>query len=356
MEKNNACPPSSRITARDIARLAGVSQSTVSRVFNPNWKGSVKSDIRERVLKIAAETGYTPNTIAHILTSKRSGIVGILISKSFQAFYYEVLSHLTDSLNEAGFQTMLFLTDPKDKIDDLLNDVLRYQLDGIIITSAAVTHDLYQSKLQLPIPAVLYNGYVPGLRISAVHSDNYSACLQMADYLVQIGHENFAYISTANSEYRNYQVRQEAFLHGLSQYGIYSCKIEEADYSYESGAEAARRLLTGSQIPDAIFCSGDLNAMGAVDAARSLGFEVGKDLSITGFDAPCGMEMPSYGITALHQNTEQLSRDAVRVLKNVLESRPQTPTIVTHPMELVIRTSSRPLPGDDKKAKSTQSE
>ncbi len=90
---------------------------------------------------------------------------------------------------------MLFLTDPKDAIDDLFTDVLRYQLDGIIITSAAATHDLYQSKTDFPIPAVLYNGYVPGLSISAVHSDNYAGCIQMADYLVSLRTSQFSLIS-----------------------------------------------------------------------------------------------------------------------------------------------------------------
>lgn len=347
MDPKHTRKGSGRITAREIARLAGVSQSTVSRVFNPNWKGAIQSDVRERILQIAAETGYTPNTIAHILTSKRSGIVGVLVSKSYQPFYYEVLSYLGQCLNASGFQTMLFLTDPKDKVDDLLTDVLRYQLDGIIITSSAVTHDLYQSK-NLPLPAVLYNGYVPGLHISAVHSDNYSGCVQMADYLVGVGHQRFAYISTANSEYRNYQVRQEAFLHGLAQHGIHSCSIEEADYSYESGAAAARRLLTSAQPPDAIFCAGDLNAMGALDAARELGFAVGTELSITGFDAACGMDMPSYGVTALHQDMRQLAQDAVEVLQGAISTHTQTPTLMMRPMELIIRTSSRPLQQDKK--------
>ena len=180
MNQNRNSHSSSRMTAQDVASLAGVSQSTVSRVFNPKWKGKVKPEICERVLKIATETGYTPNTIAHILTSKRSGIVGVLVSKQYQVFYYAVLSEITACLNANGFQTMLFLTDPKDAIDDLLTDVLRYQLDGIIITSAAATHDLYQSKTDFPIPAVLYNGYVPGLSISAVHSDNYAGCIQPA--------------------------------------------------------------------------------------------------------------------------------------------------------------------------------
>lgn len=335
-----------RVTAKEIARLAGVSQSTVSRVFNPNWKGTVKPDVKARILKIAEENGYTPNTIAHILTSKSSGIVGIMLSRSYQAFYYEVLSFLGSCLSRHNMQTMLFLTDPKHRIEDIMTDVVRYQLDGVIITSAAIAHDISQTKMDYGVPAVLYNGYVPQLRISAVYSDNYGACIQMADYLARTGHRKIAYISTANGPYRNYEVRQEAFLYGLSRHGINSCRIEDADYTYESGYEAAMRLLSEGQRPDAIFCSGDLNAMGAVDAARHLGLEVGKDLSITGFDAPCGMEMPSYGITALHQDIELLAEDAVRVLLEMIRTPDSSPILVNRPMELRIRTSSPPLPAE----------
>lgn len=333
-----------RITAKEIAKLAGVSQSTVSRVFNANWKGSVKPDVKARILKIAEENGYTPNTIAHILTSRHSGIVGIMLAQSYQAFYYEVLSFLGSCLSQHNMQTMLFLTDPKHRIEDIMTDVVRYQLDGVIITSSAIAHDISQTKMDYGVPAVLYNGYVPGLHISAVYSDNYSACIQMADYLAATGHRDIAYISTENSAYRNYQVRQEAFLYGLSRHGIPSCRIEAADYTYESGYDAAMRLLTERQRPDAIFCSGDLNAMGAVDAARKLGLTVGKDISITGFDAPCGMEMPSYGITSLHQDVELLAEDAVRVLMEMIHTPNCSPILVNRPMKLIVRTSSPPLP------------
>ena len=198
----------SRATSKEVAVLAGVSQSTVSRVFNSNWKGSVKKDARDRVLKAAAELNYSPSTIAQIMTSKRSGIIGIIISKSFDIFYYNVLGILTTMLNDRGYQTMVFTTDPKGKVGDLITNMVRYQVDGVIITSSAVTHDLQQTKLDFGIPIVLFNGYLPSLQLSAVCSDNFDGCSQMADYLVKVGHTRFAYISTSQSAYRNYADRK----------------------------------------------------------------------------------------------------------------------------------------------------
>lgn len=333
-----------RATSKEVALRAGVSQSTVSRVFNPNWKGSVKKEARERVLRAAEELQYAPNTIAHILTSKRSGIIGVIISKSFDLFYYEVMGVLASRLNARGYQTMVFTTDPKRKVSDLLTDMVRYQVDGVIITSSAVTHDLEKTNLDVGIPVVLFNGFVPGLQLSAVCSDNYDACGKMADYLVKAGHKRFAYISTFHSKYHNYMPRQEAFLYGLSRNGIHQCQIEDAGYSYESGAAVAKKLIKPHDYPDAVFCAGDLNALGFIDVAKERGLRVGEDISIAGFDAPDSVGLPAYDLTVLHQDINQLSEDAINVLLQLIDDPSMSPVLVTRPMELIIRGSSRKLP------------
>lgn len=338
---NDAERKGGRATSNDVARLAGVSQSTVSRVFNTNWKGSVKKEARDRVLKAAAKLNYSPSTIAHIMTSKRSGIIGIIISKQFDLFYYNIMGILTTMLNDRGYQTMVFTSDPKKEISDLLTDMVRYQVDGVIITSSAVTHTLQQTKKYFDIPMVLLNGYVPRLQINAVCSDNFAGCIQMADYLVSVGHKRFAYITTSQSEYRNYMPRQEAFLYGLSMHGIHQCQIAEAGYDYESGAAAAKRLFQSDTYPDAIFCAADLGALGAVDAAKECGLKVGEEISVTGFDTPYVMQLPSYDLTVLKQNVHQLSQDAIEVLLQAIEHPSTVPTLITRPMELVIRSSSR---------------
>lgn len=337
-QNSSSCP---KVTSKDVARLAGVSQSTVSRVFNRSWKGLVKEDARARVLKAAEELHYFPNTIARILSSKHSCIVGIIISRTFDLFYYQVAGVLVDLLNQQGYQAMLFTADPQDSISTLLTDIVRYQVDGIIITSSAVTHDLRQMDSHLSVPTVLFNGYLPHLQLSAVYSDNYSACQAMADYLVRVGHQRFAYISTGNSKYGSYLPRQEAFLSGLSRNGIHQCQVENAGYSYESGREAAQRLLSPSDYPDAIFCAGDLSALGFIDTAREMGLRVGEDISITGFDAPCSVRLPAYGLTVLHQNIHTLAADAIHLLLELID-HPDTPQkLITRPMELLLGSSSR---------------
>lgn len=331
-------------TAVDVAERAGVSQSTVSRVFNKNWKGSLSEKTRRRVLNAAEELGYTPNALAHILTSKRSHMVGVVVSKEHDLFYSDVLTILVNLLNDAGLRTIVFTCVPSQSINELLRDILQYQVDGVIITSAALSHNLTQEWVDADTPVVIYNGYLPGMKVNAVHSDNYGACIKTAEFLVGLGHKKFAYFTTGQSVYQNYMPRQDAFLFGLSQQGIYDCQIYSSGYRYDRSLNAAREYFAAGDVADAIFCSGDLNAIATIDAAREYGYEPGKDLSIVGFYAPTSVEFGAYQLTCLKQDVLQLAKDAVMILKSKMEHPDSPMRIITRPMQLCVGKTTLPCP------------
>ncbi|MEG2338800.1 MAG: substrate-binding domain-containing protein, partial [Clostridium sp.] len=256
-------------------------------------------------------------------------------------FYYEVLNKLVNIINSKGLHTMIFTCEPLGNINDVIDSMVSYQVDGVIITSSAISHQVNCEINDFSMPIVLLNGYVSGLDISAVHSDNYGACIMMADYLVETGHKSFAYISTDKSKYLNYLPRQEAFLYGLSRHGINDCKICPASYSYESGVEAASHLITEKGYPDAIFCACDKPALGAIDFAKDFGLKVGSDISITGFYAPVGVDLPAYSLTCLKQDIQGLADDAVNLLIAKIEDPSINSKIITRPMKLEIGSSSR---------------
>lgn len=332
-------------TASDVARLAGLSQSTVSRVFNPNWNGPMKESSRKKVLEVSKQIGYMPNAIAQILNSNHSNIIAVVISRQYDPFYSEVLTILTNLLEDRGLRTMVFTCSPTQNINQLLERVMQYKVDGVIITASAINYRMEETHVSRDIPVVLYNGYLPGMHISAVHSDNYSGCILAADYMASLGHKKYSYFATQSSIYSNYAPRQEAYLLGLHHQGIHDCYIQDSDYEYKAALAAAKTYFEQDNPPDCIFCSGDLNAIAVIDVARSKGYRVGEDVSIMGFYAQ-GVDFQAYQLTCLKQDIIQLARDAVDILQESIEHPGKSPVVMARQMELCIGKSTRPCPPD----------
>lgn len=331
------------VTATDVAKLAGVSQATVSRVFQKDCQIRINPESRKKVLEAAEQLGYIPNAIAQIMTSGRSGIVGIVVSSYFNLFYYQVLQVLTNELAAKGLRTMLFTSDPEEDINQLLCHLYQYQVDGVIVTSSAMSHHITSAWTKKGLPVVLLNGYLPELKISAVQSDQVGSGQLMAEYFLRTGHQRFAYVSSVNSPHQNYIPRQKGYVDCLEAHGVRDIQIIPAGYSYESGLEAGRQLLRSDRVPDAIFCSGDLNALGVIDAIREQSaLKLGEDISVTGYDAPIFPQLTAYPLTALTQQVDLLCRDCVELLSDLMQN-PDAPTrLITRPMHLTIRGSSRP--------------
>ena len=342
----------SGVTATDVARRAGVSQSTVSRVLNPNGKVKVQEEARQRVLQAARELGYRPNAIAQTMISGRSKIVGVVVSDYFNVFYYQMLQLLTNRLMAAGLQAMVFSSPPRSDINELLQRFYRYQVDGVIVTSSALSHHVTEQGIQRGVPVVLINGYLPDMGVNAVQSDQFGSGILMADYLVGVGHRRFAYVSSENSPHRNYMPRQEGFLEGLRRHGVDTCRVIPGGYSYQSGLEVGESLAREADMPDAIFCSGDWNAMGVLDALRRHSQrEIGREVSVTGYDTPILTGLEAYSITGLTQDMDGLCSDAVELLETLMEDPERPPQLLTRPMHLTIRSSSRPLPREMERKK-----
>lgn len=329
------------VTASEVARRAGVSQSTVSRVFNTGSGVCVREDARERVLRAAEELGYAPNAIAQIMASGRSGIIGVVVPSCYNIFYYHVLQTLTNTLKRYGLRTMAFTSEPSDDIDELLKGVYQYQVDGAIVTSAALSRNVTGRWNQKGMPVVLFNSDLPGAELSIVQSDHFGSGVMMADYLVGTGHRSFAYVSAENSPHLNCVSRQEGFVSRLQARG-FACQIVPAAFTYESGLEAGRMLLSQARVPEAVFCGGDVSGFGVIDAVRRCSkLRLGEDISVAGYDAPIIADLEGYSMTALSQQTGQLAVDAVELLLEMIERPDAPPVVIQRPMKLVIRASTR---------------
>jgi DNA-binding LacI/PurR family transcriptional regulator len=253
-------------TSIDVAKVAGVSQPTVSRAFDP--QSSVAPETRERVLKAAAHLGYQPNVIARSLSTQHSNIIGIIMANiNNSLFYPRVLEEFTYKLQALGRQVLLFNLEPDRPVDEILPRVLGYQVDGLIIASTTPSNEIVEECMRLGKPVVLFNRLVRGTKANVVCCDNVAASQLIANAFLDAGHQHIAYIAGISATSTS-AMREKGFTDQLLERGYTDVIREAGDFTYESGYEAALRLLDRDNPPDAIYCMADIMALGAMDAAR----------------------------------------------------------------------------------------
>jgi DNA-binding LacI/PurR family transcriptional regulator len=301
-----------QVTAEDVARTLGVSQSTISRAFS--MTASISDEMKLRVIKAANTLGYQPNVIARSLITRRTNMVAIVMANLVDPFYPVVLDELVQQVQARGLQTLLFVPSPGQAVDDIMPNLLQYQVDAIVLTSATISSAMARTCAARDTPVVSFNRYVPGLEIHAVSSDNIAGARQVADFLVATGHERLAFIAGQRDATTN-RDRRAGFVSRLKELGMRSCAQEEGgDFSYEAGYAATKRLLRRATRPDALFFASDVMAVGGIDAAREIGFSVPEDVSIVGYDDVPLAALPCYSLTTIRQPVREMAKAAVDML------------------------------------------
>lgn len=327
-----------RVTSHQVALRAGVSQSTVSRVFSGDERLSEAT--RSKVLEIARELGYKPNAIARSLITQRTQIIGLVASYMTNPFFPLVLQAFTQRLHELGWRVLLFTAGTSEDVDELLPEVLAYQVDGLIIVTASLSSRMTREVMQRGTPVVLFNRYAPGSGASAVSCANYEGGRLVADTLLDAGHKRLAYITGREDTSTNVD-RQRGFLERLSERKATDCKIEPGNFTYQGGFEAAMRLLKPSKRPDAIFCANDITALGTLDAARKLGIRVPDQLSVIGFDDIPMAQWAAYDLTTVRQPVEEMIEASVALLLERVDNLSLGSVLKFLPGTLVRRGSAR---------------
>lgn len=329
------------ITAEDVARRAGVSQPTVSRAFDPD--APVAPETRARILAVAAQLGYQPNALARGLITRRSNIIGVVMANLAGSYFYPaVLERLTQRLQARGNQTLLFNLPADRPVDDLLPQLLAYQLDGLIIASTTPSAATVARTVAGGTPVVLFNRVAPGPHAHAVSCDAASAAALVANTLVAAGHTRLAVIAGPAATESSRQ-REAGFTAALQEAGVNLVRAE-GPYTYQGGAAAARHLLRDPDRPDAIFCAADIMALGALDVARhELGLDVPGQLSVVGFDDIPPAAWPAYALTTVRQPLDQMVDDAIDLLATGPDSAADEAhgRHITHAGTLIRRRSAR---------------
>lgn len=326
------------LTARELARWLGISQSTVSRAFSTH--ASISPKMRARVLEAATRENYHPNVIARSLSTRRSGIVGIVMANMTNPFYPEVLEQLARRLQEIGLRTLLFNVPPGQDVDSELPLLLQYHVDAVVITSATISSAVAQEWAAMGRPVILFNRTVPRADVASVSCDNSSGARILADLLLDSGHRRLAYAAGRPDTSTNVD-RERGFVERLRERGIalHACTAGR-EYDYESGFRAALELVPSH--PDAIFFANDIMALGGMDALRSAaGLRVPEDLSVVGFDDIQMAAWPTYELTSVQQPVQEMIELTVEFIGANMQGRDVSTATRLIPGKLIERQSTR---------------
>ncbi|MET0364960.1 MAG: LacI family DNA-binding transcriptional regulator [Sphingobium sp.] len=303
-----------RFTSNDVARLAGVSQSTVSRAFK-NDK-SMSPETRDKVLAAAQKLSYVPNSFARSLTTQKSNIVAIVVANLKNSFYTESLAMFSRKLRERGKHLLLFSIGSAAETDSAVREILEYQVDGIILTSADASMKTAEICLNRRIPVVTFNRYVPGTQVNSICCDNIEAGKVMTRHLVAAGAKTFLVVYGEKEATTN-QDRLTGFHAALEEAGIPAgnATFVCGNYSYEGAFDAVVESLTSGNRVDAVLCLNDVMAMGAIDALKyRIGLHVPNDVMVAGFDDIPEAARPAYDLTTVRQPIERMTDEALDLL------------------------------------------
>ncbi len=328
-----------RVSSVEVAKLAGVSQAAVSRVFTPD--ASVSPEMRTKVLAAARQLGYRPNVIARSLSQQSSRIIGLVMIRFWNPFYARLLQEFTNRLQTLGYWVLVLNVADDTPLEKAIPMALQYQVDGLIVTSATLSSGLAEECARVGTPVVLFNRYSLESSVNAVCCDNVAGGRLVADALLNAGHTRLAYIAGEAGSSTN-RDREQGFTERLAARGVSLSTREGGDYSYESGYQAALRLFARPVRPDAVFCANDLMAMATFDAVSChLGLRVPEDVSIIGFDDIAMASWPKYDLTTIHQPVDRMVDATIEVLLQAIQ-QPQPERVVRFMApSLVVRSSAR---------------
>jgi len=330
-----------RVTAIDVAQAAGTSQSAVSRAFTAN--SSLSKDLKARILTAARELGYRPNAIARSLTTRRSRIIAVAMSYLNNQFYPDILERLSDRFQSADYQILLFTPDHSGLADPLFEQIMRYQVDAVVLASTSLSSCLAGECRKAGVPVVTLNRAIDDPDISSITGDNNQGGYEIGRFLAATNHKNLGFIAGIKQSSTN-RDRERGFRQALQEVGLPVPHYALGNYSFDEAVHAARQMLSQQNRPDGIFCANDHMAIACMDVARyEFGLEIPKDLSIIGFDDVGAARWKAYDLTSYSQPIDAMVEAAFATVMALIEQPEQPARHLVVPGELVVRSSSRSL-------------
>jgi LacI family transcriptional regulator len=329
------------LTLEDIARLSGVSRSTVSRVIND--EPNVREGTRQKVLDVIHDINFQPNLAARGLAVGKTGVIGLLIPTTVAAIFTEpffplLIQGVSTACNACDYSMMLWLAEPEYERRTITRILYSGLVDGVIVSSAQINDTIIQSLADNNVPFVLIGRHPTIEHYSYVDVDNRVSAYQAVMHLLRLGRQRVAMITGPQNtvpgieRYKGYQdALRERSLH------LDPDLIIMGDFTEACGYAGMQRLLPHR--PDAVFAASDAMALGVIRAAREAGLQLPQDLAVIGFDdiPQASQAMPT--LTTIRQTIQRLGTTAAETLIDMIETSAEPPRHLILPTELIIRES-----------------
>lgn len=335
-----------KVTINDIARLSGVSKKTVSRVINNSPQ--VREETRKKVKAIILEHGFTPDPQARALALRRSYLVGMIYDNPSPQYIVNMQRGILDVLSDTSYQLVLRPCDRTDsdfyeKIETFITLQKPY---GVILTpSVSEDEDLANMLREMKCDYVRIASVELDKPTKMVRTHDFKGAAQAAQHIASLGHERIAHIHGPNT-FRSAHQRRHGFEHGLEICGLKLAKslTLEGAYTFDSGYECAQKLFAMKSPPTAVFAGNDEMAVGVYQAARQVGMQVPKDITIVGFDDTPVASRVWPPMTTVRLPIRDMGRAAASLLLNPHdEDRPESfkdGEIISFEPELIVRGST----------------
>lgn len=310
-----------RATSYDVARVAGVSQSAVSRCFKPG--ASVSAKTRSKVESAAKKLGYQPNLIARGLITRRSNIIAVLITDLTNLNFPEVLFELNKALGNKGIHILLFTLRKESDVDEVLAQVWQYQVDGII-AAAQFTDEQISACNERGTPLVFFNRIYSESSINSVCCDHEEGERLLVESLVNDNRRAFVVMSGPKDSSVS-TARTKGAISKLKERSVKIVQVE-GDYGYEKACQLIREIIDADTFkPDAIVCANDTMAIGCIDTLRhEYGINVPNQIAVVGFDGVAAAHWASYELTTVVQPIKRMVEATVNMLLERIED-PELP-------------------------------
>jgi LacI family transcriptional regulator len=330
------------VTIYDVAREAGVSMATVSRVVNNN--PNVKPQTRKKVFEAIERLGYRPNAVARGLASKKTTTVGVVIPDISNPIFAEVARGIEDIANMYHYNIILCNADKrKEKEIRVINTLLEKQVDGLLFMGGIVTDEHLQAFKTSSVPVVLCATADEKKTMPSVDIDHEGAAFDAVSELLREGHRDIAMITGTLQDPANGYARYQGYKRALESAGIPVREeyVRVGNYRYESGMEAAKYFLGMAKRPTAIFSATDEMAIGAIHAIQDAGLRVPEDISLISIDNIRMASMVRPQLTTVAQPMYDIGAVSMRLLTKLMNKDQVEQSQVVLPHEVIRRSSTR---------------